>query len=74
MNSLATIQRMNNLAAQRTALHAHNAANHSGIDPAASAAEARANNAQPVLTEHEESLMLPGETNADFVARRDRDK
>lgn len=34
-------------------------------------AEARANNARPVLSEHDESLMKPGETVEEFLQRRE---
>lgn len=70
MDSLATIQRINNAAARR-ALAA--TPEPTDTERAGLVAEAKVNNAQPVLTEHEESLKLPGETSAEFVARTNRD-
>lgn len=70
MSPLSTIQRINNAAAQRALAVTPEPTD---TERAGQVAEARANNAQPVLTEHEESLKLPGETNAEFVSRSNRD-
>lgn len=70
MNGLSTIRRVNDLAVKR-ALTAVKEPSES--ERTALVAQARENNAQPALTEHEESLMLPGETPAEFLERKNRD-